>query len=170
MICEKFHVTRSSNVAKAVHSGDRFIVAKFLAPRRWDLVVFQYPQYPSTLGVMRLVGFPGETVHIQDGSVWVNGKKQTPPDSIHGIEYLSELPDQLGSDEFGPGLWGSINRPAVLGKDEYFVLGDFSAQSNDSRLWEQGALAHNPFAVPQSQMKGVVTHSYWPTSRWRIHR
>lgn len=170
MICENFHVTRASSVAKSVHAGDRFIVAKFLAPRRWDLVVFQYPQSPSKLGVMRLVGLPGETVLIQDGSVWVNGKEQAPPESIHGIEYLSELPGQLGPDEFGLGLWGSVNRPAELGNDEYFVLGDFSAQSHDSRLWEQGAPAHKPFAVPHSHLKGVVTHTYSPAFRWRIHR
>lgn len=165
MICDNFHVTKASDVDKSVHSGDRFIVTKFLTPRRWDLVLFQYPEDPSTLYVKRLVGFPGEKIHIQDGSVWVNGEKQTPPDSIHGIEYLSQLPDR-----FGPDLWGSINRPALLGNDEYFVLGDFSAQSRDSRAWEQGAKGHSPFAVPESHMKGVVTHTYWPPDRWRIHR
>ncbi|MCA9125001.1 MAG: signal peptidase I [Planctomycetaceae bacterium] len=165
MICENFHVTKASEIDKKIHAGDRFMVAKFLTPRRWDLVVFQYPEEPATLYVKRLVGLPGEKVHIQDGSVWVDGVSQTPPDSIKGIEYLSELPDW-----FGPDLWGSDNRPALLGNDEYFVLGDFSAQSKDSRLWEQGAPGHNPFAVPETHMKGVVTHTYWPPHRWRIHR
>lgn len=165
MICDNFHVTEASDVDKSVHSGDRFMVAKFLTPQRWDLVVFQYPEEPATLYVKRLVGLPGEKVHIKDGSVWVDGVRQTPPDSIRGIEYLSELPDW-----FGPDLWGSDNRPALLGNDEYFVLGDFSAQSKDSRLWEQGAPGHNSFAVPESHWKGVVTHTYWPPHRWRIHR
>jgi len=165
MICDNFHVIEASDVDKTVHSGDCFIVAKFLTPRRWDLVVFQYPEDPATLYVKRLVAFPGENVRIQDGFVWVDGKKQTPPDSLQSIEYLSELPNW-----FGPDLWGTANRPALLGKDEYFVLGDFSAQSKDSRLWEQGALGHNPFAVPESHLKGVVTHTYWPPHRWRIHR
>ena len=119
----------------------------------------------STLYVKRLVGLPGEKIHIQDGSVWVDGKDQIPPDSLQDIEYLSELPDW-----FGPDLWGTANRPALLGNVEYFVLGDFSAQSKDSRLWERGAPGHNPFAVPESHMKGVVTHTYWPPQRWRVHR
>ena len=165
MICGNFHVAEATDVDKTVHSGDCFLVAKFLTPQRWDLVVFQYPEDPSTPYVMRLVGFPGEKIHIQDGSAWVDGKKQTPPGSLQGIEYLAELPDW-----FGPDLWGSANRPALLGNDEYFVLGDFSALSNDSRLWEQGAPEHNPFAVPESHIKGVVIHTYWPLSRWRIHR
>jgi signal peptidase I len=165
MICDNFHVTEASDIDKTVHSGDRFMVAKFLTPRRWDLVVFQYPEEPTTLYVKRLVGLPGEKVHIQDGSVWVDGVRQTPPIFLRGIEYLSDLPDW-----FGPDLWGSINRPALLGNDEYFVLGDFSAQSKDSRLWEQGVPGHNPFAVPESHLKGVVTHTYWPPHRWRIHR
>jgi signal peptidase I len=165
MICDNFHVAEASNPDKTVHSGDRFMVAKFLTPRRWDLVVFQYPEDPTTLYVKRLVGFPGEKIHIQDGSVWVDGIKQAPPDSLQDLEYLSELPDW-----FGPDLWGSANRPALLGNDEYFVLGDFAAQSKDSRLWEQGAPGHNPYAVPQSYLKGVVIHTYSPPHRWRIHR
>ncbi len=165
MICDNFHVKKASDIDKTVHAGDRFMVAKFFTPQRWDLVVFQYPEEPGTLYVKRLVGLPGEKVQIQDGSVWIGGVRQTLPDTVRGLEYLSELPDW-----FGPDLWGSANRPALLGDDEYFVLGDFSAQSKDSRFWEQGAPDHNPFAVPESHMKGVVTHTYWPPHRWRIHR
>jgi signal peptidase I len=165
MICDNFHVTETSDVGKTVYSGDRFMVAKFLTPRRWDLVVFKSPEEPTTLNVKRLVGFPGEKIHIQDGSVWVDGKKQIPPDSLRGIEYLSELPGWRGPD-----LWGSANRPALLANDEYFVLGDFSAQSKDSRVWQQGAPRHHSYAVPESYMIGVVTHTYWPLHRWRIHR
>jgi signal peptidase I len=157
MICDNFHVIQPSDVDRRTHTADRFFAAKFLTPRRWDLVVFQYPGEPSTLYVKRLVGLPGERIHIDDGAVWVNGKKQAPPDAIRGLVYLSEL-------------WGSVRRPAVLGDDEYFMLGDFSAQSKDSRLWERGAPGHNPFAVPESHLKGVVTHTYWPPDRWRIHR
>lgn len=165
MICDSFHVTRTAKLPKAVQGGDRFLAAKFLTPQRWDLVVFQYPEKPATLYVQRLVGFPGETVHLEDGAVWIDGIRQTPPDSLEGIEYLSKLPDGLGPD-----LWGSKERPARLGSDEYFVLGDFSAQSRDSRFWEQGAPGHNPFAVPASHIKGVATHTYWPPHRWRVHR
>ncbi len=165
MICDSFHVTQPPNVDKRVHSGDRFLVAKFLVARRWDLIAFQFPEEPSTLYVKRLVGLPGEKIHIENGSVWVNGQKQIPPESICGIEYLSNLPDGSRTEP-----WGSKDRPAQLGEDEYFVLGDFSAQARDSRFWERGAPGHNPFAVPESYLKGVVTHTYWPPHRWRIHR
>lgn len=164
-ICHNFHVTQPTNVDQRVHSGDRFLAAKFLAPRRWDLIVFQFPEEPSTLYVKRLVGLPGEKIHIEDGAVWINGQKQPLPESIRGIEYLSNLPDGSGTEP-----WGSKDRPAQLGEDEYFVLGDFSAQARDSRFWERGAPGHNPFAVPESYLKGVVTHTYWPPHRWRIHR
>ncbi len=165
MICDNFHVTETLDAGMRVRSGDRFMVAKFLTPRRWDLVVFQYPGHPATLYLKRLVGLPGEEIQIEDGSVWADGKRLTPPESIRGIEYLSQMPGRHGS-----GLWGSVDRPAVLGDDEYFVLGDFSARAKDSRLWEEGAPGHNTFAVPESYMRGVVTHTYWPPDRWRIHR
>ena len=67
-------------------------------------------------------------------------------------------------------MWRAPDRPAKLGADEYFVLGDFSQQAADSRLWETGAPGHPTYAVPQSYLIGVVTHIYWPPSRWRILR
>lgn len=164
MICKNFHVTQGPVVEERVVSADRFIVAKFLTPRRWDLVVFQNPENPSVLYIMRLVGLPGENIHIEEGAVWANGEKLTLPDSLSGIEYVSQLPGWHSE------LWGSAGRPAMLGNDEYFVLGDFSAQSKDSRLWVRGASGHNPFAVPESHLYGVVTHVYWPPHRWRIFR
>ena len=164
MICRNFHVNQVTDVGQQAFAGDRFLVAKFLAPKRWDIVVFRYPENPATLYVMRLVGLPGETIHIEGGAVWANGNRLEVPDSLRGIEYLSALP------AWHTDLWGSKDRPAVLAKDEYFVLGDFSPQSKDSRLWEQGASGHNPFAVPASHMRGVVTHIYWPRQRWRILR
>ena len=113
---------------------------------------------------MRLVGLPGEKIHIEGRAVWANGRKLTPPDALRGIEYVSQSPGWHSE------LWGSVDRPAMLGQDEYFVLGDFSAQSADSRLWEQGASGHNPFAVPESHLRGIVTHIYWPPQRCRILR
>jgi len=164
MICEHFHMSRSTDFAKRVFTGDRFLVAKYLKPQRWDLVVFRNPEDPSTLYVKRLVGLPGEEIHIDEGAVWADGSKLTPPESIRSIKYLSELPGWHRE------AWSSRDRPAKLSADEYFVLGDFSVQSNDSRFWERGAPGHNPFAVPQSHLCGVVTHIYWPPQRWRILR
>jgi signal peptidase I len=163
MICDDFHVNVASNVDKHIHPSDRFVVAKFLSPKRWDLVVFQHPGEPKTLYVKRLVGLPGEKVVIQEGSIWIDGERISPPDALRGIEFLSELP-------FSPNLWGSADRPAQLGSDEYFVLGDFSAQSTDSRTWERGAANYHPFAVPKSHVRGIGTHTIWPYHRWRIHR
>lgn len=106
MICRNFHVAEVPNADRRVADGDRFLVAKFLQPRRWDLVVFRYPENPSTLYVMRLVGLPSEKIRIQDGAVWANGTRLTVPESINGIEYLSK---PLGWNFAS--LWGSVDRP-----------------------------------------------------------
>jgi len=164
MICGSFHVNQIPDVPQRIFSPDRFLVAKFLTPKRWDLVVFEYPENPPTLFVMRLIGLPGETIQIEGGDVWVDGNRLEIPESLRGIKYLAELPDWRSS------AWGSKDRRAVLGADEYFVLGDFSLQSNDSRFWEKGASGHNPFVVPKSHMRGVATHIFWPPQRWRVLR
>jgi len=168
LICPNFHAHETRDYDKTILSSDRILVAKVIAPRRWDLVVFRYPDEPRQNYLKRLIGLPGETVTIVDGSVHINGAKIEPPAEIRGITYVSEFPN----DRFmrGISLAGSPGNPAVLGPDEYFVLGDHTTASLDSRLWEHGAPGHPPYAVPVSYMIGTATHIYWPPERMRILR
>ncbi len=57
-------------------NGDRILVSKYaydLAdPKRWDVVVFKYPEDAKTNYIKRLVGLPGETVSIVAGDIWIN--------------------------------------------------------------------------------------------------
>jgi signal peptidase I len=143
---------------------DRFVICKVLLPRRWDLVVFRSPANPSIVYVKRLVGLPGEEVVIREGGVWIDGKKLEPPAQLRGLRYVDKFEDGA------PIPWGCAERPARLGPDEYFVLGDFSARSADSRNWREGAEGHPPYAVPLSHIVGVASMIYWPPARWRIFR
>ncbi len=61
--------------------GDRILVEKapyelsFLPgasePRRWDVVVFHYPEEPATNYIKRLIGLPGDTMRIWQGDLYV---------------------------------------------------------------------------------------------------
>lgn len=165
MICENFHVTASPTPDKQVYSGDRVLVSKFRKPKRWDLVVFKIPFEPDVLFVKRLVGLPGETITIQDGAVYANGKELVLPPALNGLSYA----DSFETD--WPGhvrLWGNVDKPAKLGEDEYFVLGDNTYNSADSRVWEeQYDDVHHPYGLPKENIIGVVSEIYWPISRWR---
>jgi len=54
--------------------GDRILVDKFAwmrsAPRRWQVMVFQYPLNRNKNFIKRLMGLGGETLAIADGDVW----------------------------------------------------------------------------------------------------
>src|SRR5208283_3903972 len=50
-------------------------------PRHGDIVVFLKPGQPDFDLVKRLIGVPGDHIHLQDGDVYINGVKQPqPPD------------------------------------------------------------------------------------------
>lgn len=57
-----------------VFKGDRILVNKFPFefgdPQRWDVVVFKWPEEPTTNYIKRLVGLPGEHVKIFHGDVY----------------------------------------------------------------------------------------------------
>ncbi len=164
-ICTKArHVFQADRPGPRKLPGDRILVNKLIRPQRWDAIAFRFPEQPSVIHLQRIVGLPNEQVIIRDGSVWINGQRQAPPPSCGRLNYGTELP---------PGSavkWGTEKRPAQLGPDEYFVLGDFSEMALDSRMWTRGAQGHHPYAVPASHINGVATHIYWPISRWRIFR
>ena len=95
---------------------DRLIV-DMKAPSRGTVVAFRPNGNREVhLSIRRIVGLPGETVQIKDGTVYINGKEQKK--HIH----VSEIKDAgIASDEI------------KLGKDEYFVLGDNEESGEDSR-------------------------------------
>src|SRR5262245_26676594 len=43
-------------------------------PRRWEVIVFRYPEDATQLWVKRVVGLPGETISLDDGDVLLNGE------------------------------------------------------------------------------------------------
>ncbi len=113
-------------------AGDTVLVLKtaylLSGPRRWDLVAFRSPKGgaddDSPGLVKRVVGLPGETVQIVDGEVSIDGRIVEKPAGLEECRYRR-------SGHFGL-------RETTLGPDEYFVLGDNSLLSEDSRHW--GAL------------------------------
>jgi len=79
----------------------------------------------------------------------------------------------LGSDRSGPGGgntgWGESKNPIWLGEKEYFMLGDNSPASKDSRLWDNPGdhlasrgEAYQLGTVPEDQLIGRAFFVYWP--------
>ncbi|MFM8497918.1 MAG: signal peptidase I, partial [Planctomycetia bacterium] len=64
------------------YNGDRVLVDKFSydfrEPRRFDVVVFKYPEDAKTNYIKRLIGLPGETVSIVGGDIWTSRDGQSP--------------------------------------------------------------------------------------------
>ena len=118
------------------------IVYKFHGPERGDVVIFRPPPpYDSQEipFIKRIIGLPGETVEIKNGSVYINSTELDEP-------YITQPPRYTLS---------KIEIP----EDNYFVLGDNRNNSNDS---------HTGWTVPRENIIGKAWLSIWPLGRWGL--
>lgn len=107
--------------------GDKIFVNRFIyrfhPPQRGDVVVFRYPENPRRDFIKRLVAFGGETVEIDNGKVKVNGEVIDEPDIFLALYYYNR------------GSYGAVNTQITIPSEHFFVLGDNSGSSRDSRYW-----------------------------------
>lgn len=73
--------------------GDRIVVNKFYYSthpiRRWDVVVFKFPENPSMNYIKRCIGMPGDrNFKISDGDIWIDGKRQRKPERVWDTLWL----------------------------------------------------------------------------------
>ncbi len=115
-------------------------------PQRGDCIVFIYPENPKKDFIKRLVGLPGESLEIRKGVIFINGKPVLDP-AFREIFYYNR------------GDLAQEGQIITIPKDSYFVLGDNSASSQDSRYWG---------FVPKNNILGKAILIYWPPKRIRI--
>jgi signal peptidase I len=133
--------------------GDRVLVDRitwrFSDPERQDIVVF-HPPFEGPVLIKRIIGMPGDEVSLEDGAVYVNGKKLDEP-------YVREVNGEaVPSEPFDNGLPWSLQQPYTVPAGNYFVMGDNRIDSGDSR--EFGP-------VPRGQLVGKAFARYWPPGR-----
>lgn len=120
-------------------AGERLVVSRleFLQKplKRWKVVVVCSPS-DGQLAVKRIVGLPGEQIDLCDGKVVVDGALLTPPLS-HDQAWHQPIQEGRPVIFYTPRAAGQPLRagPWKLGQAEYFLLGDNSPVSIDSRTW-----------------------------------
>jgi signal peptidase I len=107
-----------SSMEPGLHNGEEVLLNKiiyqFSAPARGDVIAFHPNGDENThLYVKRIVGLPGESIQIKQGSVYIDGE-------MHVMDTPTEDP-------------GIAEEVIKLADDEYFVMGDNRENSEDSR-------------------------------------
>jgi signal peptidase I len=132
----------SYSMEPTLYKGN-FVIVNKLAYRfgdvgRGDIIVFHYPPNPQEQYIKRVIGLPGDQVHIAGGKVSINGQLLAEP-------YLHVTTQRSGD-------W---NVPA----DALFVMGDNRNNSSDSRAWG---------FVPLDHLVGKALVIYWPPEQWGL--
>ena len=128
-----------------IYDGDWVLTEKISywlrRPQRWEVLTY-FDKYGVHI-MKRVVGLSGETVHLQDKWIWINGKKLKRPRRLAFLKYYN---------------YGAlkVNRKMQCGNG-YCVLGDYSSDSLDSRY--NGPLA-------PKKIVGRALLIVWPLSRF----
>jgi signal peptidase I len=109
-------------------------------PRRWEVVTFFTREHQQRM--KRVVGLPGETVALVDEELVIDGTAVPRPACLASLKYYA---------------WGHLSRRRTVAcGDGYFVLGDDSKDSQDSRY--EGPL-------DRSAIVGRAWLVVWPPKR-----
>jgi signal peptidase I len=157
----------SGSMRMTLIEGDLILVNKFIygakipftslrlpalrPPKRGDVVVFIYPEDKRKDFIKRLVGLPGDIIEIKGGSIYINN--QPASEAIFNQIYY------YNGEKLSGAQLGLAGEKIVVPLNSYFVLGDNSASSKDSRYWG---------FVPKNNLLGQAMIIYWPPQRIRV--
>lgn len=142
-------VVSGNSMFPTFHNGEYLIVdetTKYIGEyHRGDVVILRYPNDPSKYFIKRVIGLPGETVTVENGSVSITSPTQKTP--------ITLTEPYVKNPKFD-------NSSRTLTNDEYFVMGDNRAQSSDSRVWGP---------VPKKLMDGKALVRLFPLTKVALH-
>ena len=136
--------------------------------QRGDIAVFMSPEQPGLILVKRIIGIPGDRIHLRDGDVYRNGEKLNEPYTQHTLgndgSYQANYRDNFPA--VPPSLMAGVrnlewqrNMPQhVQGEDivvppnRYWAMGDNRDNSYDSRYWG---------FLPKENLMGRPMFIYW---------
>ena len=114
---------------------------KFGRVKRYDIVAIKKIGSDDYYDIKRVVGLPGDSISVVAGRLVINGKHTNDDFSFSYIN--------------SPGV---LDKTIELGEEEYFVLGDNTSNSEDSRLVNYGN-------VQKSEIKGKVSYCILPSDK-----
>jgi signal peptidase I len=155
-------------LAFAPHGSIAGALLPYRDVKRGDIIVFRYPVDIRQTFVKRVVGLPGDKIHVERKQVFLNGKPLNEPYKFHKTEYFDSFRDTFPSepnmplDVLGQDMLSKnvVNGDVVVPPGHYFAMGDNRDHSLDSRYWG---------FVPRENIIGKPLIIYWsydaPTDR-----
>ena len=144
----------TGGMAPGVLPGDHVLTEGFSylsrKPRRGDIAVFRAEGIPQLAAgfyyTKRIAGEPGDHVQISAGKLYINDQHVVLSNAAGEISYF--LP--RAAERMSPQT--DVTVPA----GQYYVLGDTSTNSFDSRFWG---------FLPANNIVGRIAFCYWPPKR-----
>ncbi|MGC2161424.1 MAG: signal peptidase I [Silvibacterium sp.] len=136
-------------VNKAIYgpSGHFGWLLPYRPVRRGDIVVFYFPLNPREHVVKRVIGIPGDRIHLKNGIVYRNGQPLNEPYVVNEPAYPDNFRDNFPTGAYtDPDVdthwWAQMRHnedpghaDLIVPAGQYFVLGDNRNHSRDSRYW-----------------------------------
>lgn len=140
----QFHKVSGNSMFPTYHNNDFLVTEKisyrFGEPKRGEVIVLKNPRDESVDFIKRIIALPGDTIKIENSSVYVNGQ-------LLNETYLpANTPTHAGA-------FLTEGTTIKAGPNQFFVLGDNRDHSSDSREWG---------SATKEEIIGRAFFRYWP--------
>ncbi|WP_372369672.1 signal peptidase I [Candidatus Uabimicrobium sp. HlEnr_7] len=123
--------------------------------KRGDLVIFKSLENDNIFCIKRVVGLPGERIFIKPPYVYINNERLL-TDKFKDLKYNNSYRVFYTREFKEKKLSFACKAPYLVPKDSFFVIGDNSENSKDSRVYGD---------VPKRNIVGVCVGILFPFRR-----
>lgn len=140
----QFHKVSGNSMVPTFHNGDYLITEKvsyrLREPKAGEIVVLRNPRDESQDFIKRIIAVPGDTLEIENGTVYINNQPIKEDYLPAGISTKA-------------GAFITEGVPIKAGDNQYYAIGDNRDHSSDSREWGP---------VKKEELIGRALFRYWP--------
>ncbi|MHC5228303.1 signal peptidase I [Enterococcus sp. LJL99] len=147
------HHTDGESMAPTLNNNEQILIWKTKSINRYAVVTFASQMEDSEYYIKRIVGIAGDELYVKENYLYLKVQESGQSDFNEDMELINQLPEGVLKIYVTDEVARNLRNIHTIPKNYYFVLGDNSKISKDSRFFG---------LINRDQIEGIAIFRYFP--------